>query len=318
MTNESDVKGRAFEYACIHALLDAISEHRSVSIIKDRVYNHCLDSWNMIPVAEKSVNQLAAISAIPTIFELEPMMIEQTEGSLVLSIQSDAKGKTGDVRDILVSREDVKWEIGFSLKHNHFAVKHSRLSSHLDFCNSWFGIPCTKEYWNDVRPIFDRLKILKDNKIKWNQMTDKAESVYIPILNAFRQEIIRQYSSHGSIVPIRMVEYLLGEFDFYKVISVESKRFTTIEPFNLKGTLNQESNKAKPVRLIDQLVLPSKILAIEMKNKSNNTIEMYLDGGWSFSFRIHNASTMVEPSLKFDVQFLGLPANIVSINCIWA
>ena len=45
-----------------------------------------------------------------------------------------------------------------SIKHNHEAVKHSRLSHGLDFGNEWFGIPCSKEYWNAVKPIFDRLK----------------------------------------------------------------------------------------------------------------------------------------------------------------
>ncbi|MCR5020134.1 MAG: HaeIII family restriction endonuclease [Ruminococcus sp.] len=36
----------------------------------------------------------------------------------------------------------------------------------------------------------------------------------------------------------------------------------------------------------------------------------------SLSFRKHNTSTLVEPSLKFDIQFLGVPANIITINCM--
>lgn len=32
---------------------------------------------------------------------------------------------------------------------------------------------------------------------------------------------------------------------------------------------------------------------------------------------IHNASTIVEPSQKFDIQFLGVPANIITVNCMW-
>lgn len=41
---------------------------------------------------------------------------------------------------------------------------------------------------------------------------------------------------------------------------------------------------------------------------------MYLDNGWQFSFRIHNASTKVETSLKFDIQIIGMPASIITIN----
>ena len=49
----------------------------------------------------------------------------------------------------------------------------------------------------------------------------------------------------------------------------------------------------------------------------NNAMELYLDGGWQFSFRIHNASTKVESSLKFDIQIIGMPTTIISIDCRW-
>ena len=45
---------------------------------------------------------------------------------------------------------------------------------------------------------------------------------------------------------------------------------------------------------------------------------MYLNNGWQLSFRIHNASTKVEPSLKFDVQFIGMPVSILNIECKWS
>lgn len=76
---------------------------------------------------------------------------------LELRIQSDTKGKEGDVRDILIVRHNIQWEIGLSLKHNHFAVKHSRLSQKLDFGAKWYGIPCSQKYWEDVRPVFTYL-----------------------------------------------------------------------------------------------------------------------------------------------------------------
>jgi hypothetical protein len=42
-----------------------------------------------------------------------------------------------------------------------------------------------------------------------------------------------------------------------------------------------------------------------------------MDNGWQLSFRIHNASTKVEPSLKFDVQFIGMPTSVLNIECKW-
>lgn len=72
------------------------------------------------------------------------MIVENSDDILFLKIQTDNEGKEGDVRDIVIARKDVKWEIGLSLKHNHFAVKHSRLAKGLDFGNKWFGIPCSE------------------------------------------------------------------------------------------------------------------------------------------------------------------------------
>ena len=70
---------------------------------------------------------------IPALFECEPRIIENDGEFLDLYIQQDEEGEKGDVRDIIVARKTLKWEIGLSIKHNHFAVKHSRLSPTIDF-----------------------------------------------------------------------------------------------------------------------------------------------------------------------------------------
>ncbi len=75
----------------------------------------------------------------------------------------DHKGKDGDIRDILVIIKGIEWEIGLSVKHNHFAVKHSRLSKGLDFGEKWYGIKFSDKYWEDITPIFD---YLEDEKAK--------------------------------------------------------------------------------------------------------------------------------------------------------
>ena len=64
--------------------------------------------------------------------------------------------------------------------------------------------------------------------------------------------------------------------------------------------------------------LPTRIVSLEYKPDSKNTLELYFDGGWQFSFRIYNASTKVESSLKFDIQIIGMPTTIISIDCRWS
>jgi len=115
-----------------------------------------------------------------------------------------------------------------------------------------------------------------------------------------------------------MVEYLLGGYDFYKVISLDSKKVTQIQPYNLHGTLNKSSKKQKPKIIVPVIALPTRIVSAEFKPKSGTTVELYFDEGWQFSFRIHNASTPVETSLKFDVQIKGMPASIMVLECKWS
>lgn len=201
-------------------------------------------------------------------------------------------------------------------KHNHFAVKHSRLSPTIDFGAKWFGIPCSQVYWEAVQPIFTYLSDEADKHTKFKDLPNKDNDVYRPIIQAFMDEINRQYTIHPEI-PTKMVEYLLGEYDFYKVISCDAKHITEIQSYNTHGTLNQSANKICPTIHIPLATLPTRIVSLDFVPHKNNTAELYLDGGWSFSFRIHNAESYVKPTLKFDIQFLGVPITIITINCPW-
>lgn len=173
-----------------------------------------------------------------------------------------------------------------------------------------------EQYWNEVKPIFSYLNAEKILGTKWSDLPDKENDVYIPLLKAFVKEIERSYQKHPEL-PKKLVEYLLGEYDFYKVISIDKRKITQIQTYNLRGTLNKPSKREKPKTLIPISDLPTRIVDIGFKPQSNNTVELYLDGGWQFSFRIHNASSIVETSLKFDIQIIGMPTTIISIECLW-
>ena len=139
----------------------------------------------------------------------------------------------------------------------------------------------------------------------------------MPLLNAFVKEVSMQVKANED-VPRRMVEYLLSKYDFYKVISVDSKRITTIQSFNMYGTLNLPSRVSKPKMKVPVINLPTALLHIGFKPGSKTTVVMCLDNGWQFSFRIHNAKDVVETSLKFDIQIVGIPADVnIKYNCKW-
>ena len=316
MSTNSNDQGRAYEYAWIKALYKALCSQRKTRIKDNSSLGANERAWSVMDSHMQDLFLVSANSAVDTIIELEPRMIEDDGDELVLEFQKDDAGTKGDIRDIVIRRGEIQWEVGLSIKHNHEAVKHSRLSHRLDFGNEWFGVSCSQKYWNDVTPIFDRLKSEKAKGTKWSELPDKESSVYIPLLQAFMDEVNRANES-GTNVPQKMVEYLIGTNDYYKVVSHDSKKLTLIHTFNIHDTLNKPSKVKVSAITVPVVELPTELVALKFKTGSNNTVEMYLNNGWQLSFRIHNASTKVEPSLKFDVQFIGIPVSVLNIECRW-
>ena len=317
MSSKSNDQGRAYEYICLHTLNKAIGRIRNSEIEKNSCYEAAEHAWNTLSGAEKALYTLSAKSTIDTIFALEPNIIEKENDVLKLYIQSDEHGEVADVRDIIIQRKDIVWEIGLSIKHNHMAVKHSRLGKVLDFGEKWYGIKCSDDYWNEVKPIFDFLDVEKSKGTYFRDLNSKEDDVYVPLLNAFMREVKKQVENDSSI-PRKLVEYLLSKYDFYKVISIDSQRITTIQSFNMYGTLNLPSKTQAPTLEVPVIDLPTSLLYIGFKPKSKTTVIMSFDNGWQFSFRIHNAKDIVESSLKFDIQIAGIPADVdVKFNCKW-
>ena len=99
---------------------------------------------------------------------------------------------------------------------------------------------------------------------------------------------------------------------------IHNKNKTTrIQPFNLFGTLNQGTKNRKPSITYGKISLPTKIIDLSFKENSQTTLILTMNNGWSISFRIHNASSRVEPSLKFDIQLVGQPADIFYLDVSW-
>lgn len=316
MSSKSNDQGRAYEYVTLLTLEREISKIRKAEVERNSSFYASQSAYGSISESQQKCLKAAAEAMVPTIFELEPLITESGTDVVTLLIQQDERGEEGDVRDILIIRNSLRWEIGLSLKHNHFAVKHSRLSPTIDFGEKWYGHCCSNEYKTDIKPVFDKLREYKAKGCIWREIADKEATVYKPILEAFKEEVLRSYEAYKD-TPARLVEYLLGKFDFYKVVGIDRKRITEIQPYNLHGCLNKPSRSKRSQIVVPVCELPTRIVALDFKPGSGNTVELYMDKGWQFSFRIHNASTKVEPSLKFDIQIIGMPTTIMTINCQW-
>lgn len=317
ITNNSTTNGKAYEYACILSIQEMVSKYRNVKIVENSSMSIARERYNTISDDEKETMIKSAKAGIKAILTMEPRIIEDGSDDLEISLQSDDAGIAGDVRDVLIIRKSIDWEIGISVKHNHYALKHSRLSMDLDFGKKWFNSPCSDEYFKEIKPYFQKLKDLKQQKILWRDIQNKDERFYVPILNAFMKELNNKYKKHGSEITKRMISYLIGINDFYKLIGIDSQRITKIIPFNMYGTLNKPAINNNPEQEVQILELPTRIVELDFKKNSSTTLELIMDNGWQISFRIHNASSKVEPSLKFDVQLIGQPTALFVIDMPW-
>ena len=154
MSNQSNKLGRSYEYACLIVLYREIKQFRQVKIIENSSFTAALKSWELLTIEEQEQYLISANAIINTIFEFEPLIQEKNNDDILeLQLQKDSKGETADVRDILIIRSSIGWEIGLSVKHNHFAAKHSRLSKNIDFGEKWLNIPVSQNYKNEIQPI---------------------------------------------------------------------------------------------------------------------------------------------------------------------
>lgn len=317
ITNNSTTNGKAYEYACVLSIKEIVSKYRNVKIIENSSMSIARERYNTISDNEKKTMLKSAMAGINAILTMEPRIIEDGSDDLEISLQSDDAGIAGDVRDVLVIRKSIDWEIGISVKHNHYALKHSRLSMDLDFGKKWFNIPCSSEYFEEIKPYFQELKELKQQNVMWRDIENKDQRFYIPILNAFMKELNNKYKEYDSEVTKRMISYLIGINDFYKLIGIDSQRITRVIPFNMYGTLNKPAKNNNPIQEVQILELPTRIVELDFKKDSTTTLELIMDNRWQISFRIHNASSKVEPSLKFDVQLIGQPTALFVIDMPW-
>lgn len=312
MSNQT-VNGKAFEYALLKEFEERLKFITTVSIVENDPFKTALKCFLSFSDKEKSHYSLVASFGVNFLIDIEPRLANgiSNKDILQLEIVSDKEGQSGDVRDVLAIRSLQKWEIGISAKNNHRAVKHSRLSNDIDFGKKWLGCPCSLEYFRAIKPVFDNLAMLRTRSKatqKWDTLGDYHTTVYVPVLDAFKKELLRLDAENPGVVAEKLIAYLIGIQDFYKVIKGSNK--VEIQAYNLHGTLNLPFENIKPKAKVPKLKLPSRLIEVVYQEKSKTTLLVTLNEGWQISFRIHNASSRIEPSLKFDINLVSSPHSL--------
>ncbi len=273
--------GRAFEYALARAFGDKFGvEPKGKAATNARGHYESSNDILRMDRAARIVQEFLV---------REDSRIKSLSG---IEMKGDSQGAQGDVRDVVLRVGSE--EIGLSAKRSNDALKHSRLSDKIDFGQQWGNKPVSDKYWQRVRPIFARLREAKEARTLFRDIPDKADGIYIPVMRAFADEFKRLCDEFGKEFTSRVFEYIVGRHDFYKIIL--NGKTVRIQPFNLRGTLHWGSTWR----------VPSRVIEVHLPSGKSNRVEVTLNDGWQLSFRIHNASSMAEPSLKFDVRFIGV------------
>lgn len=311
--------GRSFEFALGVALSKRAARYTSVEFTEDVQYEVCKSAFNSSSLDEQKRFSESANLPLETLFRLEPAICNPrgSDDVLYIGLNSDAAGIAGDVRDVVLSRRNKKgknvWEIGISAKNNHDAVKHSRLSPSIDFGEKWIGKPCSIEYMNTVASVFNRVMEWKSRGVEsWKDLgEDKEERVYIPLLNAFKDEMVRLFHEGDKTVAENLIRYLIGRKPFYKVIKQDRNAMVVMKAFNFTKGLGEKYNDIKPDCRLEKIPLPGRMVELayseKIRGKIRDSLTLILDRGWQIDFRIHSADGPLVNSLKFDIQLVGNP-----------
>ncbi len=282
--------GKAFEYA----LAKRLAFELGVSIANNKPRINAEKHYDSLPAAERGERDAAAKAAIEFLMRWDDRL---SSGNVdLIMMQVDQSAVNGDVRDIIISTHD--GEIGISAKNRSRTIRNSRISPTIDFGRDWFGKPCSYAYFAEIREVFEILDGYESSHMFWRAVPHKWEKVYVPLLIAFMKETQRIFDTGNNAIARRMMRYMLGVYDYYKVYKENGE--VSLEPFNLGGTL----------RWGQRIKMPTRLIEISMKPKSKTTVLMFLDQGWQLSFRLHSAESLVMKSLKFDVLIVGQPPSI--------
>lgn len=314
MSTQNVVNGKAFEWAVAQHFSIHLGGSSGIGadlIIDSEAVRYAKECFDSLGDEDRSKWSRFADHATAHIIhrERQNAVIVNVSG---IAIASDSEGIGGDVRDVIIHSPSGK-SIGVSCKNNHDAFKHPRLSGTIDFVKEW-GLSsegCRGTYWNKVSPIFDRLSALRqasDKKLKFAEVANLRVDVMEPVINAFVDEIVclaNEGAESEALLCSNLVQYVIGNRDFYKVIKDDADSQIRVMGFNFNGTLAGRRPK-----------LPKSMVGINQQKSSVDsgnsvTVFIQLDLGYSFKMRLHTASSRVEASLKFDVQALGLPPKDV-------
>lgn len=353
-----DINGKAFEYSSLIALYNELSNSgwkpEQIEILDDKNYKNIEQAYQVVENIDggyeeddeaeatiwdfehkRNTYDMAAKVAAVYLKMTEPIIKSPDGLYAVLAAMPDNAGVKGDVRDICFTvykdktKKSVIRDLGISCKNNHEAVKHPRITENPDFAKEWTKgkFTCSNEFLKRMEEI---QKVIEDYQKKyntWSEITEKMDTVYFPIVEAFVKELRRlgmitndmddEQRKAASEFSKLFFEYMFGTRDFYKFIKDDKAKATTVYPYNMHGSLMKPYGEVRNEQAVSCVTMPEEMVEVRIKPRSKTTLEIYFDQ-WIISMRLHNADSSIrKTALKFDVQIKAQPRKVMSAVLPW-
>jgi len=122
--------------------------------------------------------------------------------------------------------------------------------------------PVSKEYWDNITPIFKELRDRKRETVK--EFKNYHEKIYVPVLEVFQNELLKICKNKSQKeVTGKLIKYLLGKEDYYKVI--KKNQLVQIHIYNVNWKLGFSEEVLKSSYNQDKLILPNGIKQIKKR-----------------------------------------------------
>ncbi len=281
----SNDMGRAFEFALCDQIINIF---KNVTLTERAMYEQQRDIQHFEYLNFKTQNSYVESSTL-ICYNWLSNKINPRE-SYRLDRLPDSAGVYGDVTDIRIISE--RECLNISLKHNHDALKHPRLTR----LPNWIGLNYDDEYTRIHNEIWDNffelVEVVAPNATLFRDLTiiDRDfvnDNLYDPFC-AFVADYLSENTSSPHAVR-QMFNFLVGTYDFYKII--DRNDFIAIQEF---------INIPIPTR-------------VKIKQTDRSHISMIFDNGIELNLRLHTASSRLIRSVKFDVRgiFDSIPTLII-------
>lgn len=278
---ECDENGKVFELLVGQALLTAFNRH-------DIPYVCDIEFSSLDDVSSDVMSKMKNSSAAAVEFLFDEYISELNANSVRLEQLSDHSGRDGNVIDLIISTDNDQ-RLGISLKHNHDALCHPRISR----VPTWFRAneeqhafykKSHDEIWvrffEKAEAIDSRATTFEGLKQKDNRLID--DYLYAEFYNLIAGFLKSNVSN--SSTSQALFRSLVGRYDFVKVIdrgdTVDIQDWRNLS----EASMVEITISAEPRRII-----------------------MAFNNGFIISGRLHTAKKEIEKSLKFDIQAVEKP-----------